>query len=130
MRWILSSDSDFGVSVFEISMCQDSGKAWSAMPCVCLMFGERYQSFPRVDPENKFFYIRTRGSTTLMPDRYCKAALVFIAERSHNYRTTVIPDVPYIPYGVSYSLRERVGNVECDKHGLDARQCCGAGKFG
>ena len=65
MRWILSSDSDFGVSVFEISMCQDSGKAWSAMPCVCLMFGERYQSFPRVDPENKFFYIRTRGSTTL-----------------------------------------------------------------
>ena len=82
MRWILSSDSDFGVSVFEISMCQDSGKAWSAMPCVCLMFGERYQSFPRVDPENKFFYIRTRGSTTLMASHDCTSVPHFYCRHS------------------------------------------------
>ena len=30
------------------------------------LFGERYQSFPRADPEKKLFYIRTRGSTILI----------------------------------------------------------------
>ena len=53
----MAGNSDFGVSVFEISMCEVESEAWSVGTNAASKFGLRgeFQSFFRVDPENKVF---------------------------------------------------------------------------